>query len=139
MTSLEEASARFDRAYAEVIAAAENLRSVVLATTGTTGDPALAILYSVSRHFRVAAPEILGAGRGNQVVTARQVAMVITRRLTQRSRSSIAKEYGGRTRATVVWAEHTIDARCATEPVFKKQFDALLAACATLTRKEDAA
>ena len=139
MTSLEEASARYERAHAEVIAAAETLRSAALAAAGSASDPAITILYTVARSLGVAVPEVLGTGRGSQIVTARQIAMVITRRLTNASAAAVATSYSGRSRATVIWAERTIDARRATEPCFKQKFDSLMAECAALTRKESVA
>lgn len=136
MMPLEEASARYERAHAELTAAADNLRRVMLAAAGAPGaDPSTTILFVVARHFGVKPEDIVGLRRLSSLVLPRHVAMAITRRLTRRTLEQVGAQFG-REHGTVVWAERNIAARCQTEPQFKREYEQLIARCEAEIGKE---
>lgn len=68
------------------------------------------ILDETSRQFGFSIEEIQGGSRRRPLVTARQIAMYVTRQLTELSYPAIAREFGGRDHTTVIHAVDKIGA-----------------------------
>jgi chromosomal replication initiator protein len=68
------------------------------------------ILDETSRQFGFSIEEIQGGSRRRPLVTARQIAMYVTRQLTELSYPAIAREFGGRDHTTVIHAVDKISA-----------------------------
>jgi len=64
------------------------------------------ILNATSEMFEFAIEDIIGRNRRRPLVTARQIAMYVTRNLTQMSYPDIARNFGGRDHTTVI---HAVD------------------------------
>ena len=64
------------------------------------------ILEATSKMFNFSIDELKGKSRRRPLVTARQVAMYVTREMTDLSYPSIAREFGGRDHTTVM---HAVD------------------------------
>ncbi|MDH3754881.1 MAG: chromosomal replication initiator protein DnaA [Acidimicrobiia bacterium] len=81
------------------------LRDIVTAREPRTITPDL-ILDATSKRFGFTIEEIKGARRHRPLVTARQIAMYVSRELTELSYPAIAREFGGRDHTTVI---HAVD------------------------------
>jgi chromosomal replication initiator protein len=63
--------------------------------------------------------------RTRRVARPRQIAMFLSRELTQRSLPEIGRRFGGRDHTTVLHACRRIAALCQEDPVFKQEVDFL--------------
>jgi len=77
-----------------------------------TGDAAAitagTIMTEVADYFRISVDDLCGTSRSRALVNARQVAMYLSRELTDMSLPQIGKEFGGRDHTTVMHAERKI-------------------------------
>lgn len=62
------------------------------------------IIEEVARTFNVTADDIRSSKRASNISTARQIAIFVSREITQLSMSSIGSEFGGRDHSTIVYA-----------------------------------
>lgn len=68
------------------------------------------IQAEVCRYFSVSRVDLIGSKRSQSIVYPRQVAMYLSRELTDLSLPKIAEEFGGRDHTTVMYAKSKIDA-----------------------------
>lgn len=66
------------------------------------------IISAVSEYFNIDTEDIYGAGRTQEVATARQIAMYLVRNLTDLAYPKIGKLFGGRDHTTVMYANNKI-------------------------------
>ncbi|MCK0113476.1 chromosomal replication initiator protein DnaA [Ornithinimicrobium sp. F0845] len=66
------------------------------------------IMTEVADYFRISVDDLCGTSRSRALVNARQVAMYLSRELTDMSLPQIGKEFGGRDHTTVMHAERKI-------------------------------
>ncbi len=66
------------------------------------------IITAVSEYFNIDTEDIYGAGRTQEVATARQIAMYLVRNLTDLAYPKIGKLFGGRDHTTVMYANNKI-------------------------------
>jgi chromosomal replication initiator protein len=76
------------------------------------------IIEEVSRRFGVEPAEIRGKRRSKEIVVPRQVAMYLTRALTDTSLPAIGRAFGGKDHTTVLHACHKIKDKLAKDRSF---------------------
>lgn len=74
------------------------------------------VLDRVSCRFGVTVEELKSHQRGRSLVTARQVAMYLSRKMAAASFPSIAEKFGGRDHSTVIHAVRAVERRRADDP-----------------------
>ncbi len=87
------------------------------------GDPA-----AVSAAFGISRAELVGSTRAATPLSARQVAIYLTRELTDLSLPQIGRLYGGRDHSTVLNSIRRAEARCGEDAVLAARVDELRAA-----------
>ena len=80
----------------------------------------LQILQYISKEREVLKKRILGKGRDQETVLARQIIMFLTRNLTNLSLKNIGKELGGRDHSTVIHSCNLIDLKLKEEAGFSR-------------------
>jgi chromosomal replication initiator protein len=75
-----------------------------------------AILNTVSQHFHVSIDDLVSHRRDRPATFARQVAMYLTRTMTEVSFPAIAERFGGRDHSTVMHAVRTVEHRRMQDP-----------------------
>jgi chromosomal replication initiator protein len=78
--------------------------------------PIEAIQHSVATHFDLTAAELISANRSARIAWARQVAIHLTRELTEASLHAIGDAFGGRNHATVLHACKRVADRINEDP-----------------------
>jgi len=78
-------------------------------------DPRL-VQLAVSRKFRVSVDDMVGTKRSQDIVRARQVAMYLSRELTNASLPSIGKAFGGKDHTTVLHSIQKITRLMESDP-----------------------
>ncbi len=73
------------------------------------------IQYKVSRHYDIRLADMTGKRRKRQIAFPRQIAMYLSRQLTENSFSTIGKVFGGRSRSTVINACRLVKERIETD------------------------
>ncbi len=91
------------------------------------------ILKAVSDHYRIPVRDIIDGGRMQALVTARQMAMFLARKLTQFSLPEIGQAFG-KNHATVHHGAQNIKKRLDVEPRLKEDVRVL---CVTMGRKAE--
>jgi chromosomal replication initiator protein len=84
------------------------------------------ILEATSKKFGFTIDEIQGARRHRPLVTARQIAMYVSRELTDLSYPAIAREFGGRDHTTVIHAVDKISKQMAERRQIYDQVTAMI-------------
>lgn len=151
MTKLEQATARFQRAEAEVNAAAQEMREIVSAKMRRLPRPVLhakltsranamvqTILQEAAVFHSVAVDEILSRRRHAGFVVARQRAMVLCRVLVNLTFEHVGEIFG-RDHGTVMYAAEAVNSRRATEPLYAAEFADFTARCTATLEKEKVA
>ena len=72
--------------------------------------------------------------RDKPVAQTRQIAMYLTRQLTNRSLFCIGQSFGGRDHSTVFHAVRAVEARMESDPLMRADIDALMKALGELSR-----
>ncbi len=80
----------------------------------------LQILSYVSKNLKISKKLLLGKSRSQDVASARQIIMFLTRKLTNLSLKNIGKELGGRDHSTVIHACKLIEQRSKDDASFSK-------------------
>ncbi len=86
------------------------------------------ILETISSHFGLRLPELIGRRRSRSVAQPRQIGMYLARKLTPLSLQEIGAHFGGRDHSTVLHAEQVVEAGKLRDP-------ALAETLALLTRR----
>jgi chromosomal replication initiator protein len=90
--------------------------------------PVEEIQERVSATFGVSRSELVGSGRAATPLSARQVAIYLTRELTDLSLPQIGRLYGGRDHSTVLNSIRRVESRLSEDAAFAAQVQALRAA-----------
>jgi chromosomal replication initiator protein len=95
---------------------------------GGAGETTIkAIQQATSRYYSVSLEELLSATRAARVAWPRQVAIHLSRRLTNASLHEVGAAFGGRNHATVLHACKRVDERLKADPDASRSVDELLA------------
>jgi chromosomal replication initiator protein len=86
------------------------------------------IQQRVSKAFGISRAELVGSTRAATPLNARQVAIYLTRELTDLSLPQIGRLYGGRDHSTVLNSIRRAEARCGEDPALAARVDELRAA-----------
>ncbi len=93
-------------------------------------EPDLAdIATSAARHFGLRLADLRGPARHRAVVTARDVAMYLARKLTRRSLENIGAYFGGRDHTTVLHGCRKVEGRLESDPVIRQAAEKLEKKC----------
>jgi chromosomal replication initiator protein len=87
------------------------------ASRGVESTPVEQIQQRVATDFGISRAELVGSTRAATPVRARQVAIFLTRELTDLSLPQIGRLYGGRDHSTVLNSVRRVEARVAEDPV----------------------
>jgi chromosomal replication initiator protein len=98
---------------------------------GSEASPVEEIQERVSRSFGISRAELVGSTRAATPLRARQVAIYLTRELTDLSLPQIGRLYGGRDHSTVLNSIRRIEARFGEDQKLAAQVDELRAAIHT--------
>ena len=79
----------------------------------------------VGEHFDINVRDITGRRRTSRLVTARHIAMALSREKTDLSLSEIGKEFGGRDHGTVINACKKVAQKCEEDPSMRRNVDFL--------------
>jgi chromosomal replication initiator protein len=80
----------------------------------------------VSEYFNLSVNDLRGKKRTKEIATTRQIAMYITRDLTEFSTTEIGQEFGSRDHTTVMHACQKIDNKIKTDTVFQMSIQKLV-------------
>jgi chromosomal replication initiator protein len=104
-----------------------------LGVAGTATRPSIgSIQETVCAHFEITQGELLSRSRVSVVMWPRQIAMYLSKELTDHSLPCIAREFGGRDHTTVMHACRRVAKRIATSPEAYADVETLTA---TLTER----
>jgi chromosomal replication initiator protein len=98
------------------------------AVRGAEQTPVEEIQERVSAAFGISRAELIGSGRAATPLSARQVAIYLTREMTDLSLPQIGRLYGGRDHSTVLNSIRRAEARCGEDAVLAAQVNELRAA-----------
>ena len=84
------------------------------------------IMKAVADHYHITIRDILGKKRSRNLARPRQIAMAITKELTNLSLPAIGDAFGGRDHTTVMHAVKTIAKLRTKDPELKQDYDKLL-------------
>jgi len=73
------------------------------------------IQAAIVQHFELTLDELRGTSRAARVSWPRQLAMLLSRELTDATLPAIGREFGGRDHSTVIWACRRADVRLASD------------------------
>lgn len=92
------------------------------------------IQKAVCTHFHIKMDDLRGRSRQKDIANPRQIAMYLTRELTDLSLPKIGHDFGGRDHTTVLHACEKIDKLLSTDPEIKRTIDHLKHTLTILTR-----
>jgi chromosomal replication initiator protein len=95
---------------------------------GAEQAPVEVIQQRVSKAFGISRAELVGSTRAATPLGARQIAIYLTRELTDLSLPQIGRLYGGRDHSTVLNSIRRAEARCGEDPAMAARVDELRAA-----------
>ncbi len=103
--------------HAKVPVTVELARGVLQAYLPASGQSITveAIQEEVCRHYGVSIAELVGDKRDKRVVVPRQVAMYLSRELTQSSLPALGRAFGGRDHTTVMYAVNKVGTQMSDE------------------------
>lgn len=84
------------------------------------------IIEEVARTFNVTPDDIRSSKRASNISTARQVAIFVSREITQLSMSSIGSEFGGRDHSTIVYALGQVEKTMKKDPKTKAMVEDII-------------
>ncbi|MEW6571346.1 MAG: helix-turn-helix domain-containing protein, partial [Nitrospirota bacterium] len=80
----------------------------------------------VSEHFAIRLSDMKAKKRTKEIALPRQIAMYISKHLTNLSLSDIGKNFGGKDHATVIYACKQIEERRARDEVFNRMIENIM-------------
>jgi chromosomal replication initiator protein len=83
------------------------------------------IQRKAAEFYKLDLRDFVSKQRSRRVARPRQIAMYLSRQLTERSLPEIGRRFGGRDHTTVLHACKTIQALCEVDPVFKQEIEFL--------------
>lgn len=93
------------------------IQSVIKENVNTAVTPEM-IIDHVSRYYNIPKDDIFSSKRKSEILIARQVAMYITREMTDTSLSLIGDAFGGKNHSTVLHSIKQIEAKIETDSKF---------------------
>ena len=78
-----------------------------------------------AEHFNIRVSDMHSARRSRTVARPRQIAMALSKQLTQRSLPEIGRKFGGRDHTTVIHAVRKVEELCAQDPSFAEDVNLL--------------
>jgi len=84
------------------------------------------IMRTVAEHYGIRVPDIKSKKRTKDIALPRQVAMYISRKLTEASLNEIGKTIGGKDHATVIYATKQVEARRGKDESFDRMVENLM-------------
>jgi chromosomal replication initiator protein len=84
-----------------------------------------AIMRAVCEYFGMRVQDMKARKRTKDIALPRQIAMYLSRELTESSLNDIGKHMGGKDHATVIYAVKQMEARAASDEDFRKMLDGL--------------
>jgi chromosomal replication initiator protein len=84
------------------------------------------IISSVSTYYKLIPDKLISKSRKHEIALARQMAIYISKKLTQNSLKTIGTFFGGRDHSTVLHSCQTIENYISTDPKVKNTFDILM-------------
>lgn len=78
-----------------------------------------AVQQAVAEHFGMSIAELKSKNSSRDVVAARQIAMYLTRQLTQMSLSEIGRRFGGKHHTTVIYAVKQITEQSQSDKILR--------------------
>lgn len=119
-----EARSSFLKKNIDIDLAAEALQDIVASAYKIiTAD---LIMDTVAKHYRIKISDMLGAKRTRNIARPRQVAMSLTKELTNLSLPAIGEAFGGRDHTTVMHAVKTIGKLRHDDPELAQDYEKLL-------------
>ncbi|KPN71404.1 chromosomal replication initiator protein DnaA [Neisseria sp. 83E34] len=119
-----EARSRFLKKKIDIDLAAEALQDIVASAYKIiTAD---LIMDTVAKHYRIKISDLLGAKRTRNIARPRQVAMSLTKELTNLSLPAIGDAFGGRDHTTVMHAVKTVAKLRNEDPELAQDYEKLL-------------
>ncbi|MFH6974995.1 chromosomal replication initiator protein DnaA [Neisseria sp. 23W00296] len=119
-----EASSRFQKKPIDIDLAAEALQDIVASAYKVI--TAELILDTVAKHYRVKISELLGKKRTRNIARPRQVAMSLTKDLTNLSLPAIGDAFGGRDHTTVMHGIKAVAKLRQEDPELAQDYEKLL-------------
>lgn len=95
------------------------IQSVIKENVNTAVTPEM-IIDHVSRYYNISKDDIYSTKRKAEILLARQVAMYITREMTDTSLSLIGDEFGGKNHSTVLHSIKQIESKIEIDSKFKQ-------------------
>jgi len=83
------------------------------------------IQKKVAEHYNIRVSDMSSARRSRSVARPRQVAMYLSKQLTQRSLPEIGRKFGGRDHTTVMHAARKVEELCRSDAAFAEDVDLL--------------
>jgi len=83
------------------------------------------IQKKVAEHYNIRVSDMSSARRSRSIARPRQVAMYLSKQLTQRSLPEIGRKFGGRDHTTVMHAARKVEELCRTDSAFGEDVDLL--------------
>ncbi len=80
----------------------------------------------ISNYFEITLADLKGKKKNSNVVNARQIAVYLSRNLTEYSLQDIGKEFGGRDHTTVMHSIGKIEGLLKTDPMFNSTIETLI-------------
>ena len=119
-----EARSRFLKKPIDIDLAAEALQDIVASAHKViTAD---LIMDAVAKHYRIKISDLLGAKRSRNIARPRQMAMSLTKELTNLSLPAIGEAFGGRDHTTVMHGVKSVAKLRAADPEVAQDYEKLL-------------
>jgi chromosomal replication initiator protein len=83
------------------------------------------IQRKAAEFYKLDLRDFVSKQRSRRVARPRQIAMYLSRKLTERSLPEIGRRFGGRDHTTVLHACKTVEALCEVDPVFRQEVEFL--------------
>jgi chromosomal replication initiator protein len=115
----------------------ELIAEVIPRSRASRATPVEEIQQQVAERFGVARAELIGSSRAATPLRARQVAIFLTRELTDLSLPQIGRLYGGRDHSTVLNSLRRVEAGLGDDPEFAKRVEELRGAIHSPSREGD--
>ena len=103
----------------------ENLLREILHEEGRYSISIESIQKKVAEHFAIPLSDMMSRRRPENIASARQIAMFISRQMTEISSSAIGQAFGGRDHATVLRACQLVKDRMDVDPNFRQLVSSL--------------
>lgn len=101
------------------------IQSVIKENVNTAITPETVVDH-VSRYFSISGEDIYSNKRKSEILMARQIAMYITREMTDLSLSLIGEKFGGKNHSTVLHSIRQIENRIETDPKFSQSISEMM-------------